>query len=193
MRLCASDSERHDICKVVRAGCILRGPEESRLASQLLLAAALPDDDFTAFIAATSILIVNRLSGGWGEDDLYWNWDAFAAHFRLAEPAERAALMNGFRMMDAAGLVTLDTGPTEEDCLTRPMPEVVEALGQADPLDLTSAILADVTPREAGRIWQGNSRVPHSPPTLAAFRYLYERPVSLAPELPTMAPLIPLG
>ena len=190
-RLGATRAERAAISDIVDAGCVLTGPEQDRLASQLLLAAALPDDDFTAFIASTAILIINRLSAGRGEDDLFWNWDAFQDHYRLAEAPVRAALMNGYRVMDGIGLVSLDGGPSKEDCLTRRLPEVLAALRLADPFSLASAISADVSGAEAGRLWRSASAQAQSPATIAAFRFLYERPHSIQPESPANAPLIP--
>ncbi|PWK55537.1 hypothetical protein C8D95_107203, partial [Silicimonas algicola] len=37
-----------------------------------------------AFIAATAILLTDRISEGGGTDDLYWNWEAFRDQGSLA-------------------------------------------------------------------------------------------------------------
>lgn len=192
-RLGVTETERRSILAIVSAGCVMTSPKQDRFASQLLLTAALPDDDFTGFITATAILVVNRLSGGRGDDDLYWNWDAFQDHYRLAEPAVRAAIMNGFRTMDALGLVTLDHGPTRDDCLSMDKPEVLAGLARADPFALSPVITGDGSANKAGRLWQRAARSNLPAPTLAGFRHLYERPRSMEPDLAALAPLLPWG
>ncbi len=190
-RLGATLAERDAISDIVAQGCVLTTPAQDRLASHLLLAAALPDDDFPAFICATSILVANRLSEGRGQDDLYWNWDVFRMHYRLADPPVRAALMNGFRAMDIAGLVTLDGGPSEDECLSMAKAEVLKALAPSDPLNLASAITASIHAAEAGKLWHAASEQRLDVPTRAGFRYLYERPGSMEPQLPEAVQLIP--
>ena len=192
-RLGVTGAEREAIAEIVSAGSVLTGPEQDRIASQLLLTAALPDDDFNAFVTATAILVVNRLSGGRGDDDLFWNWDAFQEHYRLAEPPVRAALMNGFRVMDRTGLVTLDGGPTEEDCLSLSRDAVLDALGKDGPAGLASAIATEVSGEVAGRLWNQFAPTGLAAPALSGFRYLYERPRSMVPELPSVVPVIPWG
>lgn len=190
-RLGSTLAEREAISEIVARGCVLSKPEQDRLASHLLLAAALPDDDFPAFICATSILVANRLSQGRGQDDLYWNWDVFRMHYRLADPPIRAALMNGFRAMDIAGLVTLDGGPSDDECLSMSKTEVLEALAPSDPLNLAPAITAKVHQTKAGQLWHSASTQTLEAPTQSGFRYLYERPLSMEPELPEAVHLIP--
>lgn len=190
-RLGSTLAERDDISEIVAQGCILTTPEQDRLASHLLLAAALPDDDFPAFICATSILVANRLSQGRGQDDLYWNWDVFRMHYRLADPPIRAALMNGFRAMDVAGMVTLDGGPSEDECLSMSEVDVLAALAPSDPLELAPAISAKIHETEAGQLWHAAANQTLDEPTRAGFRYLYERPLSMEPELPEAVHLIP--
>ena len=98
-------------------GCF-RFPRDRDLYGEVVLAAALPDDDFPAFTTATALLLLDRIQYGSGEDDLYWNWDAFADHYRLADPPVRAAIMNGFRTAAAAGRVSISNPPDDDDCLT---------------------------------------------------------------------------
>jgi hypothetical protein len=190
-RLGSTPAECDAIAGIVAKGCVLSSPAQDRLASHLLLAAALPDDDFPGFICATSILVVNRLSYGRGQDDLYWNWDVFRLHYRLADPPVRAALMNGFRAMDIAGLVTLDGGPSAHECLSVQRAEVLTALAPMDPLGLGAAIRKKVTVTEAGRLWRRAVKQPLDHSTRAGFRYLYERPMSMEPQSPEAVQLIP--
>lgn len=192
-RLGVTGAERAAIAEIVSAGCVLIGPEQDRIASQLLLAAALPDDDFNGFVTATAILVVNRLSGGRGDDDLFWNWDAFRDHYRLAEPPVRSALMNGFRVMDSLGLVTLDGGPTAGDCLSLSREHVLDGLCGCDPEGLASAIASDVSAEAAGHLWSTAAHKGLPAATRAGFRFLYERQRSMAPDLPAVAPVIPWG
>ena len=47
----------------------------------LTTAAAMPDEDFSRFVVATAILLLDRIQDGGGTDDLYWNFEAFREHF----------------------------------------------------------------------------------------------------------------
>lgn len=164
-------------------------PDDRDFYSDVLLAAAMPEEDFPAFTSATAILLVDLLQNGEGSDDLYWNWDTFQSHYRLADPAIRAALMNGFRIGFETGLVRLEASPDAFDCLTIGPDEVHAILERAGQGDLLRAIGSSVPSIEAGRIWerhtQGDLRA------LPGFRYLYERWSSMAPTNPETAPLIP--
>jgi hypothetical protein len=167
--------------------------DQSLLCSDFLLAAATPDDDFNAFIASTALLISDRLQNGVCEDDLFWNWHAFHDHYKLADPPIRAALMNGFRAMHILGHVNLDGPPGDVDCLTIDRDAILPVL-RANGLDyLRIAIEQDVPDHIAGRLWNQSisSGKPQIWPVKAGFRYLYERPVSLAPDTPETAALIP--
>ncbi|MCV6592656.1 MAG: hypothetical protein OIF48_06875 [Silicimonas sp.] len=190
-RLGRTQADRAAIGGIIASGGILTGPDAERLSSQLLLTASLPDDDFHAFTAATALLVINRLSGGPGDDDLFWNWDAFSAHYRLADPPVRAAIMTGFCVMEQAGPVWLEGGPGMEDCLSLSRKTILEAMDDDDPTDLRLAIKTHGSPEDAGRLWRETWGKPMSPVTLAGFRYLYERPLSMAPEMPSCAPLLP--
>lgn len=119
-------------------------PTSVELHDSLLLAAALPDDDFDAFVTATAILLADRLQNGLGQDDLYWNWDAFQDHYRLAGACERAAIMNGFRRLHDLGGVRLDEVPNRADLLTLGRIEVKEALRKLV-LGLTTDILSAIS------------------------------------------------
>ncbi|AZQ66956.1 hypothetical protein EF888_07290 [Silicimonas algicola] len=84
LRLGTTGAEREDIAAIVEDGGRILLPDRQRAYHQLLLSAALPEDDFPAFIAATAILLTDRISEGGGTDDLYWNWEAFRDQGSLA-------------------------------------------------------------------------------------------------------------
>lgn len=152
-------------------------PRDEVMMSTLILCAAMPDDDFPAFLFATCLLIADRLHFGAGRDDLYWNWDAFSNHYRLADDVRRAAIMGGYRALAIERGLDLSDPPTERDCLTEP------EIALADPPD----------PDEAGRQW---SRVVRQPGALTAeqkshFRYLVEREAGIAPPDPETCPVVP--
>lgn len=166
-------------------------PSDDSLQGEVQLAAALPDEDFPAFTCATALLLLDRLTGGAGEDDLFWNWDAFADHYRLADPAIRAVLMNGFRSAAELGLASVAEKPDPADCLTNPAEKVLEALRKEKRDDLVAAITGDVLSSEAAVLWLELSKHQPTAAVLAGVRYLYERPASLAPSDPEKTPLIP--
>lgn len=178
------------LIRIVSAnGCVT--PADYQIYRQIMLAAALPDDDFPCFVTATSLLLANRLQDSYGTDDLYWNWDAFRDHYRLADPPVRAALMNGYRTLSDTGRVSLDQTPEAEDCLSRAVEDVVNLLDGGDEFELSRSIKDDVSPSDAGRLWQVAAGKDLSWQTLMGFRYLYERPLSLAPLKPKDVDLIP--
>ena len=189
-RLGTTDTERAAIDRIVASGGHI-GHGDDRVYSQLLLSAAMPDDDFNGFAVATAILLMDRLQDGTGGDDLFWNWDAFREHYRLADPTMRAALMNGFRMAEASGKVNLESSPDRTDCLTRSPGEVMSLLTAAEQHRLADAIAENVSASDAGRMWREAVSGELSWPVIAAFRYLYERPASMAPADPTQVALIP--
>jgi hypothetical protein len=146
----------------------------------LLMASALPEDDYDSFIAANVLLLVERLSANAGRDDGFWNWKRLAPHFRLAAPDLRAAIMCGFREARRAGRVSLSEGPGAEDCLTVPRNEILGFLGQ-NRVDLWVTQHSN-----AARLPDGQRQM-----ALAGFRYLYERPLSMEPPASADAPVIP--
>lgn len=166
-------------------------PEDEAFHGDILLAAALPDDDFPAFTAATALLLLDRLSGGDGQDDLYWNWDAFADHYRLADPKIRAVLMNGFRAAVEKGAADLAYMPDPADCLSEEPAAITDRLEREGEREVALALQAEPTPEEAAELWVRLAKRTPGPAVMAAARYLYERPQSLAPEDPLAAPIIP--
>lgn len=166
-------------------------PRDRDLYGEVLLAAALPDDDFPAFTTATVLLLLDRIGHGAGMDDLYWNWDAFADHYRLADPPVRAVIMNGFRTAAAMGRVSVSQPPEPEDCFTARRQDVLALLRRSDVPALCAAIEQDVSAGEAGELWSDWPADRLTPETVAGFRYLYERPASVAPAQPDTAALIP--
>lgn len=163
---------------------------DGRLYTELLLAAAMPEDDFPCFTAATAILLRHRLEGGAG-DDLFWNWEAFRDHYMLADAPVRAALMNGFRTAAAAGRTLLENGPEPPECLTRSPEDVLPGLDREGRTDIARAIRDAVSAEEAGRLWTGHAGRTLSWSELSGFRCLYERPASMAPDAPEAVALIP--
>ncbi|WP_298968704.1 hypothetical protein [uncultured Roseobacter sp.] len=98
--------------------CVLSVSDAETLHADLLLVAALPDKGLDSFLTATALLLADRLQGGAGEDDLYWNWDAFQEHYRKGSSPIRAALMNGFRWAHTTRRVNLEKVPEGRDLQT---------------------------------------------------------------------------
>lgn len=94
----------------------------------LLLAATLPNDDFEAFRASTAILIADRLQHGAGEDDLFWHWDAFQAHYRTLPDRDRAAILQGFMRLQADGRIMLHDPPSGDWIATETRSSVRRAI-----------------------------------------------------------------
>jgi hypothetical protein len=168
-----------------------RLPEDKDFYSDVLLAAAMPEDDFPAFTTATAILLIDLLQSGEGTDKLFWNWDAFEGHYRMADPHVRAAIMNAFRVGLEIGSVGAEAPPSALDCLSFQRESVMRDLSRDGGAEwLYKAIETGVSPKEAGALWEANA-IGASPLLLKGFRYLYERPQSMAPEQPETALLIP--
>ena len=183
-----SDAERALDGTLSRSGGRFDLPRDGALYSAFLLAASQPDQDFPAFIAATGLLLLDRLQDGQGSDDLYWNWDSFRAHYALADPASRSALMNGYRIGALTGRVLIDAPPDPEDCLTLGRDGLLASAAHPEILAL---IRAEADPRMAGEAWTGMADYQSDPADIAAMRYLYERPASMAPPAPERVRLIP--
>jgi len=181
----------HVLDRIVADGTKFRHPGDLEVHTSVLLAAALPDDDFPVFLFATALLLTDMLQADDPPDPLYWNWNTFHAQYTLADPPMRAALMNGFKVAELAGRVELEPSQDADQCLTMTRATVLSVLDGSGERSLTSAILAEVDATEAGRLWSLVDTV--SRPALGAFRYLYERPEGLAPPAPSSAALIPFG
>lgn len=173
------------------AGGSFRFPRDRDIYGEVLLASALPDDDFPAFTTATALLLLDRIRNGAGEDDLYWNWDAFSDHYRLADPSIRAVIMNGFRTAAAMGCVSISVLPETADCLTLGKDAVLVQLRRIGDVKLIDVIERDATAEEAAELWRNSIEGTLSPERVNGFRYLYERPKSMAPVDPHGATLIP--
>ena len=189
-RLSDTQAGQDALLGVCNSGFRLPQPDIHHVHTRLLLVAALPDDDFHGFTVATAILLANRLSVENKVDDLYWNWDAFRSHYLLGEAQISAALMNGYKCLADLGRVTLGAGPKDKDCLTQSKGSVLNALDAREDALLIEAIADDAQASEAGALWQQETAQDTPPRRLAAFRYLYERPLSMAPPDPNTANLI---
>ena len=190
-RLGITGAERQAIDNIIDGNCKLTSKSEDRVQSHFLLAAALPDDDFPAFIATTCLLLANKLQDGRGDDDLFWNWDAFRDHYRLADAPVRAAIMNGFRTMHETGRVALSEGPSERDCLSATPNDVMSLLENTDFSSLARSIHDDISASDAGKLWQAAAQRELPWQALMGFRHLYEREASIAPGNPDETELIP--
>lgn len=187
-----SGAEKDAIEQILKRNCRIVATDDPRAYSEIRLAAAMPDEDFGAFIGATSLLLADRLQQGCGGDNLYWNWDAFRDHYMLADPPVRAALMNGFRLGDILGRVSLETAPADANCLTLTRGDVVASLYAGGASELAMAIKRGVSAEEAGEMWDSLSNPEKAPwHVVAGFRFLYERAESLAPPNPDESALIP--
>lgn len=98
--------------------CRLSASDLDDAHADLLLMAARPDQGLGDFMAATALLLADRLQGGAGADDLFWNWDAFAAHYRKAPAPTRAAILHGFRLAHVTRRVNLEHVPEGRDLCT---------------------------------------------------------------------------
>lgn len=190
-RLGTSGADRDVISRITAGGCRIDIDQHRDAYSSILFAAAMPDEDFPAFTGATALLLADRLQQGGGTDDLFWNWDAFHDHYRLADPPARAALMNGFRLADQLGMTRLALSPADRDCLTFEKADVVASLGADGQHDLAEAVQSDVSPDRAGVLWQTTYSSRTGWQVIQGFRYLYERAGSMAPPHPDTVPLIP--
>lgn len=167
----------------------------------ILMASALPEDDFEPFLAATVLLLLERLTSDGGPDNAFWNWNRHASHYRLAPPETRAAIMCGFREARRHGRITLPDGPTPEDCLTAPRDAVLAALGTegAHPVltRLRAAVADDHDAGEIGVLWAAEHGALDALPVAMrraaymGFRHLYERPASIVLPAGAEAPAIP--
>ena len=98
--------------------CKMTPDDVSTLHAERMMVASMPDQSHPAFMAATIVLLSDRLQNGAGQDDLFWNWDAFQERYREAPSSIRAALMNGFRCAHRLKLVKLDHVPSGKDLRT---------------------------------------------------------------------------
>ncbi len=128
--------------------CRFSSPETMELHPAVLLIATLPDDDFGAFLAATAILLADRLQKGLGKDDLYWHWDAFHGHYGMAPAAVRAAIFQGYAALMEQKLLIHDERPKPHLCLSEKPAEIVAGLRSvlSEASDATLAEIAALGP-----------------------------------------------
>jgi len=164
---------RDHLALALRQGRLPEGAPAQREA--LELAAALPGRDRQAFHLSLALLLADGLAGG--GSDLGWHYDAHAEACRAAPPPVRAALMNGFRMLDALGLAPLDAPPGPADRASRGRAAVEGGLAGA-PLHLRSPLLAALSggpAEDTEALWRERGRdLVVAPPVADAMRHLYE-------------------
>ena len=179
------------LARIFADGVKFRHPHDFEVHTSVLLAAAMPDDDFPVFLFATALVLSDMLQADDPPDALFWNWNAFHAQYALADAPARAALMNGFKVAELAGRIELDPALEAAACLTRSRDAVLAALDGTGERALIAAILSEASAENAGRLWASAETV--SGPALDGFRYLYERGEGLAPQSAASAALIPFG
>jgi hypothetical protein len=147
----------------------------------LVLAATLPGEDMTGFVAATALLLADRLQDGAGQDDLYWHYDAHAQTYRALPPDVRSAILVGFALLHDMGRVTLHAPPAPRDRAARPGGLVRAALtaAPAEAARAFKAALAGDAPAgdalaETEGMWREAGREMAALPALSgAARHLY--------------------
>ncbi|WP_300056638.1 hypothetical protein [uncultured Roseobacter sp.] len=107
---------------------VLSTADAEAIHADLLLIAALPDKGPDAFLSATALLLADRLQGGAGHDDLFWNWDAFREHYRKGPSPVRAAVMNGYRWAHTTRRVNLEHLPDGRDLQTYDADDLIRVL-----------------------------------------------------------------
>jgi len=108
--------------------CKMTKHDAERLHAELMMVASMPDQHHPSFMTATIVLLSDRLRYGAGDDDLFWNWDAFQERYREAPSPVRAALMNGFRCAHRRNLVKLDKLPKGTDLRTYDQEDLIRLL-----------------------------------------------------------------
>ncbi len=174
---------------------------DPRTFGAVLMASALPEEDFDCFVAATVLLVLERLTSRNGPDEAFWKWRRLAPHFRLAPPSIRAAIMCGFREAGLLGRIRLGEAPAPADCLTAPREDTLAALVANDHpvLGLVAVAVNDNhPPASAGTLWLAQHRAvdtlsdDHRRAAHRGFRHLYERPESIRLDAATRVPAIPV-
>lgn len=164
-------------------------PDDRDFYADVLLAAAMPEDDFPAFTTATAVLLMDLLQNGAREDNLDANWEVFEGHYRLADANVRAAIMNAFRLGFELGAAKPEMPPSATDCLTASASVVTRLLSEAGYTELLEAVTTKATAKQAGLLWARGGDDADST-AIVGFRYLYERPFSMTPPEQETAPLI---
>ncbi len=182
----AGDGSAHLRRLIFEQGCKLTDEDAAILHTALLLAATLPDDDHTAFVTSTAVLLADRLQSGAGLDDLYWHWDAFQPHYQLIEPAGRGAILHGYLRAHREGRVLLTDPPHAAFCTTQERKSVLLLLERKSPptddgtLEALRLALTGGDLESTARIWADAANIEQADGDLfqrrliAAFRYLYE-------------------
>ncbi|MEL7345086.1 MAG: hypothetical protein AAFN59_09540 [Pseudomonadota bacterium] len=115
------------IATVIGDGGKISGQNGDVIRETLLLAASLPDQDYDGFCAATALILADGLHGG-GDDNLYWHWDAFQAHYALAARPVRAALLQGYLTGAGIGRFSIDQLPPRSVATSDPEHMILTSL-----------------------------------------------------------------
>lgn len=183
---------------IFQDGCQFTSPDTLKLHQKLVLAAALPNDDFDAFQIATALLLADRLQRGLGSDDLYWHWDAFQEHYALSPAHIRASVMHGFRRMQIEGLVVLADPPRGSVLLTETREAVDSGLSRETgtrALAIRSKLGSDEVTADFWTTYCAPELDPSTTPAPAivrGIRYLFETHLDWNPPRGTDRRLIPL-
>lgn len=169
--------------------------------------AALPQDDFQAFLIAKMILLAEALRTSDDAEPADWHWHAFREHYRVAAAVERAAIVQAIRRIGLVRGETDDLPVTVPDRATAPtaaLRPLIErhcprGLAPPDPVSvpgLAMRLLAafddiDVA-EEAAVTWKehGADLIERAPrEILAGFRHLYEMRDGWAPHTRVTLPV----
>ena len=171
---------------IFEQGCKLTEEDAQELATALLLAATLPDDDHAAFVTSTAVLLADRLQFGAGHDDLYWHWDAFQQYYQLIDAAGRAAIFQGYLCAHRNGRVHLSDPPraalstTLSGDLARTRLQDLVGTADPEPVRVLIEALSGGDTDAASQIWAGKHSLHFRADDafgrgmISAFRHLFE-------------------
>ena len=194
--------------RALAAGDALEDPVRKETISAVRLAAALPKDDFPAFLVATMILLAEALERDEDIDDVNWYWQTFRGHYRVAAAVERAAIVQAIRrlgLLRGDGTALPETMPdkaTASAAALRPLLERLRPKGLAPPeptevtglaVLLLESLNSPPAAERAASLWaeHGETLARTAPPEiLAGFRHLYETRDSWSPDSSVTIPLL---
>lgn len=114
--------------QAIKAGCQLDPAHAPDLYDALLFGATLPGGDRDVFVLATALLLADRLQQGGGTDDLWHHWDTLRADYNALPPVPRSAILRGYRVAGARGLIALGAPPRGPTLRSAPLNDVMQGL-----------------------------------------------------------------